>query len=126
MAKLVPSYDCCVESKWSLSSHRSRCRPNDLAFCNSLEVVDSAEVALAYDTVHSTLGDDILMEGLNSKPVSVSTDSTLCNAAVRNNVNGYTLTGMGQIVITNHVAYSAFADVWRLDSLAHHKPEDRP
>lgn len=40
---------------------------------NSLEAVDSAEVALPYDVVHSALGEDILVEGLNSKPVSTST-----------------------------------------------------
>lgn len=40
---------------------------------NSLEAVDSAEVALSYDVVHSELGEDILMEGLNSKPVSTCT-----------------------------------------------------
>jgi len=34
----------------------------------SLEAVDSAEVALPYDVIHSTLGDDLLREGLNGKP----------------------------------------------------------
>ena len=36
---------------------------------NSLDTVDSAEVGLAYDQVTSTLSDELLLEGLNSKPV---------------------------------------------------------